>query len=148
MPKRAYRFTYDGHEFTRATERVYTHVVLVRRDYQTELTRNIEGARTRAREDHPHYVQEGNPETRKYQWHSADSLAQYERIAKLTVDEYVAERVEAARDYVEKRRAKGEFDGCGPLTWCGRLELATREANKARASGYWCEVVIVPLEQP
>lgn len=148
MPKRTYRVTHDGREFQRATERVYTHVVLVRRDYLTELTRSTEHAAFRAREDHPHYVQEANPATRKYTFHSPDSLAEYAHVAALTVDEHVAEQVEKVRASIEKRRAAGAFDHCAPLTWCGRPELAQRAANKARSSGYWAEVVIVPLDQP
>lgn len=148
MPKRTYRVVYNGVEYTRQTERIYTHIVLVRRDYETELADTIKRARQRVKADHDYAVDLANRPINPYSWITAEQLAEHARIAALTPEQYEQERVEHARAYVEKRRAAGVFDNPGPLTWCGRPDLAAKEEARARSSGYWAEVVTVPVPQP
>lgn len=147
MTKRVYRVTHQGIEHKRTTDRIYTHVVLVRRDYQTALDEAVDTTRERARSRHAFYAREGNPATRQYS-HPAEHLAEYERIATLTCEQYEAEQVEKARATIEKQRQNGVFDTLGPLTWCGRPDLAAKEEAKARKTGYWAEIVVLPVPQP
>jgi hypothetical protein len=148
MPKKTYRVVYNGVEYTRQTERIYTHIVLVRRDYETELAQSIKTARERARASHGYAVEHANQPITAKSWATADELAESARVAGMTPEQYEAECVEKARAYVEKRRAAGVFDNPGPLTWCGRPDLAAKEEARARSSGYWAEVVTVPVPQP
>lgn len=148
MPKRKYSVEYQGKTHTRATERTYTHVVLVRRDYETVLQEAIKNTRQRAADAHRWAVERANQPITGRSWMTADDLAKQARIAGLTLEQYEAECIAESTAMVEKRRAKGEFDSLGALTWCGRPDLAANEERKARASGYWAEVVVLPVPQP
>jgi hypothetical protein len=148
MPMKTYRVVHNGVEYTRRTERIYTHLVLVRRDYEAELKSQILMARERAWDDHPFFVREANPQTRVYKDITPETLALYEHAASLTREQFADEQGEQARARVEERRAKGVFDTLGALTWCGRPDLAMKEEAKARATGYWAEVVVLPVPQP
>jgi hypothetical protein len=148
MSKKTYRVVHNGVEYTRKTERTYTHLVLVRRDYQTELDTRIKEARERARHNHKYATERANQPIDGHSWMKAEDLAEDARIAAMTVEQYEAEKGEQARAYVEARRAKGVFDTLGVLTWCGRPDLAAKEEASARKSGYWAEVVVVPVPQP
>ena len=147
MPK-TYRVVHDGIEYTRKTDRTYTHVVLVRRDYKTELDTRTEEARERARHNHGYAVERANQPITPESWMTADILAEYARVAALPIEQYEADLVEKARTEVDGRRDKGIFDRLGTLTWCGRPDLAAKEEAQARKSGYWAEVVVVPVPQP
>jgi hypothetical protein len=148
MPKKTYRVVHNGVEHTRKTDRTYTHVVLVRRDYQTELADTVKEARERARREHGYAVERANQPLTGRSWMTAEDLAEDARIAGLPLEQYEAEVIEKACAYVETRRAKGVFDQPGPLTWCGRPDLAAKEEANARKSGYWAEVVVVEVPQP
>ena len=145
---RTYRVVHNGVEYTRRTDRTYTHVVLVRRDYQTELDTRTEEARERARHNHGYAVEQANQPITPESWMTAEILAEYARVAALTPEQYEAGLVEKARAEVDGRRARGAFDTLGVLSWCGRPDLAAKEEAKARSSGYWAEVVVVPVPQP
>ena len=145
---RTYRVVHNGVEYTRKTNRTYTHVVLVRRDYQTELDHRIKEARERARYNHKYATERANQPIDGRSWMKAEDLAKEARIAAMTVGQYEDEQAEEARAYVEEHRAKGKFDTLGVLSWCGRPDLAAKEEASARKSGYWAEVVVVPVPQP
>lgn len=148
MPKRTYRVEHQGKTHTRKTDRTYTHVVLVRRDYETELANQIRIAREFSVSTHAYAVEKANQPIDRRSWMTADELAEQARVAALTLEQYQAECVERVSARVKERRAKGEFDTLGPLTWCGRPDLAANEERKARANGYWAEVVVLPVPQP
>lgn len=136
--------TFNGQTFKRSTERTYTHVVLYRDSYELALGRGIERAQYEARTNYPYYVQQANPETRKYN-PSAAQIADYQRIASLTQDEYLQERLAKAHAIVEELKADGYFDIYKALGWCGRPDLAQKSAQQARAKNYYADIVVVPV---
>src|ERR1700693_5084008 len=139
--KRKLSVTHAGQTFTRTTERTYTHVVLVKSDYAHVYAGAIKGAADVARVNYPYYIKEANPATRQYK-HSDAELARFAEIATMTIDQYAQYASDKAAERVDADLAAGAFDKFGPIGWCGRLDLARKQADQAKARGYG-EVVIV-----
>lgn len=136
--------TFNGQTFTRKTDRTYTHVVLYRDSYELTLALRVERAKYEARVNYPYYVQQANPETRKYN-PSAAQIADYQRITSLTQDEYLQELLAKAHACNEELKADGYFDTYKALGWCGRPDLAQKSAQQARAKNYYADIVVVPV---
>lgn len=144
MAKRTLTITHNGQTFTRATERIYTHAILVRSDYLLCRDSAIASAIEYARVNYAYYVKEANPDTREHN-HSAAELARYAEIAAMTLDQFhLKARADAAAS-IEAKRAAGEYDRFGVLEWCGRNDLAHNALGKARQRGYYAEVVLVEV---
>lgn len=147
MPKKTYRVPYEGHTFTRKTERTYTHVVIVCRSYAVEHALAGQRAREQVQYNRAYHLQEADPATRQHT-HSDEALARFTRYAAMTQEQQEAEYVAEAEADIERQRAKGAYDGYGPLTWCGRGDLAEKEAQRARGKGYYADVKVLPVPQP
>jgi len=143
MPNRKLTVTHEGQTFTRTTQRTYTHVVLVKSDYAYAYATGTKGAADCARINYPYYVREANPATRAHN-QDAKSIAAYTEIAALTIDEYAKRVSDVIAAKVDAMKAAGDFDRFGVFGWSGRLDLAQKEAERAKKHGYK-EVVIVPV---
>lgn len=141
MARRTLSVTHNGQTFTRSTERIYTHVILVRSDYQRERDSAISWAIQSARDNYPFYVKEANPATREY---NHFDMARIAAIAALTIDQYVQQTSDAAAAKIDARRDDGDYDRFGVLEWCGRNDLAHNAHGKAMKHGF-AEVVIVEV---
>lgn len=135
--------SHNGQTFTRTTDRIYTHAILVRPDYARVRAGAIAGAVEYARVNYDYYVQEADPATRKHD-HDAATLARYAKIAAMTFEQYHRHASANAAAAVDARHAAGEFDRFGVLEWCGRNDLARNAHGKALKRGY-AEVVIVEV---
>jgi hypothetical protein len=143
MPKRVLTVTYAGQDFTRETARDYTHVVLIKRHATAELAVSMRDAAEVARINYPYYVREAKASTREFQ-HASSELARFEAIAAMTEDEFVALCEREVKDKVMKAKAAGVYDRYECVCWCGRLDLAEKEASSQRRWGH-AEVVVVPV---
>ena len=132
-----------GQTFTRMTNRTYTHVILAKRDFTQDQARSIQEAVYSARLNYPYYVGEANPATRKH-GHNEVTLERFIKIAAMTVEQYVQQCTDNAIAYTDADRDKGPYDRFGALAWAGRLDLANKEAERARKNGF-IDVIIVPV---
>jgi hypothetical protein len=109
MPKIKYFAEHDGQTFTRNSDRVYTHMVIVRNRLTKKLAEAQEWADRAAR------------------WHDEETDADRRKSSAERAARAVAERTE-----LENRIAAGEvFDAWGTSSWCGRPDLAMKAFNDA-----------------
>lgn len=116
----------DGSIVSRRTDRTYSHVVLVRLS-EAVARRNAEKwARYDTDTNYDWYVRNGKTTLDRDAFHEqkrADELASVENLA-----------------------AKGRYTEWGAYAWCGREDLARKQADKARAQGdYYSDIAIVPV---
>lgn len=160
MKARKITATTPAGTFTRKTARTYTHVVIGRQDEETHqirahtLTRNDIN---NAKKNFAYYTEQaalgvdGLRREHLAKWSYSKSDAEFQReytnakaLAGLGWDRYL----ETVRD----RQIQNHFDalsrGCfqmGALNWCGRLDLAQKEAAKAQKQGFR-DVAIYPVD--
>lgn len=151
---------HSGQTFTRKSkDRSYSHVVLARPSYEHAL-RIAKGGNPTLPTNFDFYRSflDGSNEHMRRKLHETaedhetridrDRAKAIEALGGAeTLDQYVANRIEAAIAAVEERKAAGEFDRFVAYSWASKLELATAEAARRRRHFIWAEVVVVPTEQ-
>jgi hypothetical protein len=140
MPKNIHTATIDGRTFTRTSaSRVYTHCVAIRTLLTNEHKNKIQAAE-REEQQAAEYLKAAErgfvvvcgrryPETAETFRNRADDCAR--RSINLRSDaRKIAARIEAGEKYASEWVA---------ATWCGRLDLAQKEAARRD----WCETRIL-----
>lgn len=125
--------THNGQVFTRATARTYSHIVVCKSNFDKDMASAIDTAEIMAKKNHAYFTREAGPGA-LYKF-SPDVLARYKRIAAMTPADYCAGEVAEARAGIEKSKANGVYDRAGVYAWCGRLDLAQKQADAARKFG-------------
>lgn len=145
MTKRKLTVTHNGKTFTRATERTYSHVVLFQRDIEAARAALVptKGWLAQWKRDHAFYVEEAARGRQQFQ--SEKSFADYQLRAAMTTEEYIAFRVADWHECFNRSVAAGYYDSQFAGAWCGRYDLAVKQANDCRKSGHInVEIVAVP----
>jgi hypothetical protein len=129
---------FNGQTFTRTTARTYTHVVIAKSSFKKDLNQAFGWAKLRG-EDHVEFFL-----TRGFEQYDANKSeaekAENERIFNLTTEEYAQEEL--------NRRIEDSFSSKysehGEVAWCGRLDLAQKQASDAIKNGL-LDVQIIPV---
>lgn len=147
--------------FTRTTARTYTHVVVARQDQAAARERAYSATAhdtKTARSNFAFYTHqaelgvEGLKAEHAAKWRYVKPQAEFIRqhmtaksLAGLGLDGYLATLRERAIESHEKTVREGGFQ-FGAINWCGRLDLAQKEASKAQRQG-WIDVQIFPVDE-
>lgn len=145
MTKRTLTVTHNGQTFTRTTARTYSHVVLFQRDIEAARAALVptSGWLKQWKRDHAFYVEEAARGRQQYQ--SEADFAKYQAKAAMTPEEYVAQRVSDWHKAFNASVAAGNYDRQFAGSWCGRPDLAKKEADNCRKMGHInVEIVAVP----
>lgn len=145
MSKKTYRVQHAGQEFTRATARTYSHIVLAKPCRESDLRNMLNNAGWSVNADWEYYEREGGDNPRFS--HSEQRMAEIKRIAALGKDGWLKEKTDWAHSVVAKRTAEGQYDRFFDYGWCGRADLAAKQGQKAMNSGCYAEVLIVEVPQ-
>jgi len=155
MPKTKLSATLpDGTIATRTTARTYTHVVAVRRSYESALDVAVRQSAGDL-DNYAHYAAFLDGTSRFLAKRSWQSDAEHAAscawdIARATAaidgatsaDEYAAARKAQRIADVEARKAAGNFDTWSAEAWAGRLDLAQKAASP---KPWFAEMRIVPV---
>lgn len=141
---------------TRSSSRIYTHAIVVQYDeawYRERAHSLAYAEQCNCKRDFAYYTEtvvrgvEGELARWKYtsRKDAEERLAKAERIVALGYNGWVAERLQANIADHEKIVANGGFTPA-IVTWCGRPDLAHKEAAKRRGERDIAKVWIVPVE--
>lgn len=145
MSKKIYTVKHAGQEFPRVTTRSYSHVVLVKPCRESDLRNMLNEAGWRVNAGWKYYEREGGDSPQFA--HSEQQMVEIKRIAALGKDGWLKEKMDWAHGVVAKRAAEGRYDRFFDYGWCGRDDLAAKQAQKAINSGFYAEVLIVEVPQ-
>lgn len=141
-----YTATHEGQTFTRKSDRTYTHVVVATGNPDFDIA-SVHG---RANSDsfineYEYFCREANETTRKYDNHSPAQIAEFKRVAAMTLVEYRNEWVAERMAKIEAHRQAGLYEKYNVVGWCGRPDLAVKSAASARAKAWNKDVKIIPV---
>ena len=136
--------THAGQTFTRRTDRTYTHLILAKHNWAHDFEHAKKSAASTVEMNWAYYVREAGP--RPQFDNSPEELDRFRRIAAMGKEAYIAELTTAYQARVEASRQK-YGDSFFAFAWAGRLDLAEKQAHKARMQNY-LDVTIVPTNQP
>ncbi|MGM1131811.1 hypothetical protein ACSUPJ_17360 [Serratia marcescens] len=120
----------NGARHTRTTARTYTHmvVVLVNLESGREAARSEHNRKAHAK-NYAFYCEEANTPPSPTIIEPAGRRAFYNRVAAMTCEQYVGERINEELAAFDARG--GEFaNDWADFGWCGRLDLAQKLAAK------------------
>jgi hypothetical protein len=130
--------SHNGQTFTRTTARTYTHVVIAKSSFRKDLNQALRLAKLRG-EDHVEYYL-----TREFEqydaYNSEVEKANNERIFNLTTEEYAQEELNSRIE----DSFSSKYSEHGEVAWCGRLDLAQKQASEAIKNGL-LDVQIIPV---
>jgi hypothetical protein len=147
----------DGKQIgKRSTEsRTYTHCVAAKPSYEAAKRQAVEGwdvadadsfeyysTVARATVGDPKYPGDAYLDKHRIEQRDIDD-AKRELGGATTAAEFHQLRAAARLAKIEADKAKGRFDEWGVQTWCGRLDLAHKEAAARRNGSYFAEVRVL-----
>jgi hypothetical protein len=128
--------SHNGQTFTRTTARTYTHVVIAKSSFRKDLNQALSWAKLRGEDHVEYYLPRG---FEKYN-HNESEKAKNERIFNLTTEEYAQEELNRRiEDFFSSK-----YSEHGEVAWCGRLDLAQKQASEAIKNGL-LDVQIIPV---
>jgi hypothetical protein len=149
MSRKIFIATHDGHNFVRTSDsRVYTHAVLIVRDIEQSRAACEAHARKRWQRDHRYTlaVAAGTDDVLD-RWHHENEQEHRQRVEKMRreANERLADPSETQEACVAKWLAAFE-NGLGYRSsdgqsyyelsgWCGRFDLAQKQASRLRPGG-------------
>lgn len=144
MAKRKLTALHEGVTFTRTTARTYTHVVIGRYDIEARVKSARQHASEYLRRNWDYYAQLADGTYRYLAQTNPEQIARAEALVAMGVDaaaQHEADRAEANA----RKNITGEWEALG---WCGRPDLAIKEANRYRAGADlgFAEVVVIPVQ--
>lgn len=134
----------DGRVAKRTSlNRVYPYCVAVRDSYEYALMAAKQWLKVDA-DNYGYYLRELDPATRRYS-QSEKQLAEFaDEVAGCPgANAYCAKLIAKRVAAVEKAKAEGRYERWGVLGWNGRLDLAQKLCDSARAKPFYAETVIV-----
>lgn len=137
--------THEGQTFTRKTDRVYTHVVLVRNSLPKLQERAARYA-PMGKSDADYYRSMIDGTWGHSRTPNDTELATARKLVEMGLDAFNQERIAAA----VLRTAKNFNPGWQVQGWCGRIDLAQKLRDSALRADYSvvADAVIVPVQQP
>lgn len=132
---------FEGQTFSRRTDRTYTHVVIAKGNKANDLAHAKQRAEWDVKNNWAYYVREADEATRNYS-HTDDEIARFKHIVELGKAGYLAERIAASVERIEK----ADYTSYTAVAWCGRLDLANKQADAAQKRGL-LNVWIIEVQQ-
>lgn len=138
---------------TRSTDRAYTHA-LVLHNFDPDMVRRLSDSAWRndyadsARRYHRHAAEAALPSYKYASVVSAKELAEYQRVAAMPLDIYVAEQHMQHLANVEKRIASTISRGASVLSYHGSYALAVKAKGSADKVQREFDVLIAEVTQP
>jgi len=141
MAKKKVSVTFAGQTFTRATNRTYTHVVLCKSDYEKDLQNAKNNAAADIKINWDYYVREAGASPRFK--HEPAEITRFQEIVAPGFDGATKAAIANAVAKIEQQKTNGYYEKFGAYSWCGRIDLARAQANKA--AEWNTDVTIVPV---
>lgn len=143
-----YTATHAGQTFTRKSSRIYTHVVIARRniDYDMVLVQEAAEARTKAfLSSYSFCFQEANDKTRQFSY-PHDQLKSIQKAASMTEEEVRAVWVSIGLTDIEVSKQSGYYEKFRVIRWTGSQYLAAEVAKRSSGHPWNKDVTIVEVE--
>lgn len=133
MTKPLLKVIHRGHEYTRRTARTYTHIVVARTDIEKQIRHAVADAESTVRINWQYWTREtgDNPQYT----HNAASMQEMREIVAMGRDGYQQHLEMTRLARIEKNRKAGGYARQHIVAWCGRADLAHKQADKARKDG-------------